>query len=149
MVLHCIVKVKAAKTCNQARHDSGRGRGAQGPLRPWSHTSSLVLISPGAAERLGIHSLTHSQTQPGIGCGTTAKLWYAQSCRQNAASHAGTFCACTRHTDKHAESPEHNRTSRNQVSVPNWTNTTARCLSAHEHKAANWIVRASARRLHA
>jgi hypothetical protein len=39
---------------------TGRGRGAQGSLSPWSHTSSLALTNPGAAERLGSHSLTHS-----------------------------------------------------------------------------------------
>jgi hypothetical protein len=36
------------------------GRGAQGSLSPWSHTSPLALTNPGAAERLGSHSLTHS-----------------------------------------------------------------------------------------
>jgi hypothetical protein len=38
---------------------AGRGRGTQGALSPWSHTSSLALTNPGAAERLGSHSLTH------------------------------------------------------------------------------------------
>jgi hypothetical protein len=44
---------------------TGRGRGAQGSLCPWSHTSSSALSNPGAAERLGSHSLTHSLC---IGC---------------------------------------------------------------------------------
>jgi hypothetical protein len=47
--------------CRHVINSSGRGRGAQGSLSPWSHTSSLALTNPGAAERLGSHSLTYQQ----------------------------------------------------------------------------------------
>jgi hypothetical protein len=42
---------------------AGRGRGAQGPLSPWSRMSSSALTNPDAAERLRSHSLTHLQLQ--------------------------------------------------------------------------------------
>jgi hypothetical protein len=38
----------------------GRGRGIQRLLSPWAHTRSVALTSPGAAERSGSQSLTHS-----------------------------------------------------------------------------------------